>query len=112
MNLAYSACDMLLARAGATTIAELLALSIPSILVPSPNVAENHQYFNAKSLEENNAAVLIEDKNLKTELAEKIVSTIFNKEKLNLLKLNALALAKPDAAEVIAKNAIKFAQEA
>ena len=110
MNLAYSACDLLLARAGATTIAELLALSIPSILVPSPNVAENHQYFNAKSLEENNAAVLIEDKNLKTELAEKIVSTIFNKEKLNLLKLNALALAKPDAAEVIAKNAIKFAQ--
>ena len=110
MNLAYSACDLLLARAGATTIAELLALGIPSILVPSPNVAENHQYFNAKSLEKNNAAVLIEDKNLKTELTDKIVSTIFDKEKLNQLKLNALALAKPDAAEVIAKNAIKFAQ--
>ncbi len=50
MNAAYSACDLLLARAGATTIAELLNLGIPAILVPSPNVAENHQFYNAKSL--------------------------------------------------------------
>ena len=50
MNIAYSACDLLLARAGGITIAEFLKLGIPCILVPSPNVAENHQYFNAKSL--------------------------------------------------------------
>ena len=59
MNLAYSASDLLLARAGATTISELLALGIPSILVPSPNVAENHQYYNAIALVSNNAAVLL-----------------------------------------------------
>jgi UDP-N-acetylglucosamine--N-acetylmuramyl-(pentapeptide) pyrophosphoryl-undecaprenol N-acetylglucosamine transferase len=110
MNLAYSACDLLLARAGATTISELLALGIPSILVPSPNVAENHQYYNAKSLEQNNAAVLFEDKKMKDGLADEIIGTIFNEEKLNQLRQNALALAKPGAAAVIAANAIKYAQ--
>jgi UDP-N-acetylglucosamine--N-acetylmuramyl-(pentapeptide) pyrophosphoryl-undecaprenol N-acetylglucosamine transferase len=108
MNLAYSACDLLLARAGATTIAELLALGIPSILVPSPNVAENHQYFNAKSLAENNAVILLEDNNMKKELTDKIIFTIINEEKLKQLRQNALALAKPNAAEIIAKNAIKY----
>ena len=110
MNTAYSACDILLARAGATTIAEILNLGIPSILVPSPNVAENHQYINAKSLTDKNAAILIEDKNLKSELSEKIFSIIFDSGKLNELKKNAMSLAKPDAAEMIARNAIKFAQ--
>jgi len=110
MNLAYSACSLLIARAGATTIAELLALGIPSILVPSPNVAENHQYYNAKSLADNNAAILVEDKEMKDKLADEIVSSVFDEKKLNQLKKNALALAKPDAAEVIAKNAIKYAQ--
>jgi UDP-N-acetylglucosamine--N-acetylmuramyl-(pentapeptide) pyrophosphoryl-undecaprenol N-acetylglucosamine transferase len=110
MNLAYSASDLLLARAGATTISELLALGIPSILVPSPNVAENHQYYNAISLVKNNAAVLLEDKNLYNSLADEIISTIFNPDKLKQLGQNALALAKPDAAEVIAKIAIKYAQ--
>jgi UDP-N-acetylglucosamine--N-acetylmuramyl-(pentapeptide) pyrophosphoryl-undecaprenol N-acetylglucosamine transferase len=109
MNLAYSACDLLLSRAGATTISELLALGIPSILVPSPNVAENHQYFNAKSLAENNAAILLEDKNMKKELADQVISAINNGERLKQLRQNALLLAKPDAAEVIAKNAIKYA---
>ncbi len=110
MDTAYSACDLLLARAGATTIAEVLALGIPSILVPSPNVAENHQYFNAKSLSDNNAAILVEDKNLKIELEDKVFSIAFSDEKLKQLKKNALSLAKPDAAEIIAKNAIKYAE--
>jgi UDP-N-acetylglucosamine--N-acetylmuramyl-(pentapeptide) pyrophosphoryl-undecaprenol N-acetylglucosamine transferase len=110
MNFAYSACNLLLARAGATTISELLALGIPSILVPSPNVAENHQYYNAKSLEKNNAAILLEDKRMKTELADEITGIIFNEDKLNQLRQNALSLAKPGAAGVIAKNAIKYAQ--
>ena len=111
MNLAYSACDLLLARAGATTIAELLVLGIPSVLVPSPNVAENHQYFNAKSLSEKSAAILIEDKKLKKELSEKIFSLAFDEEKLSELKKNALSLAKPDAARIIAENAIRLAKQ-
>jgi len=109
MNLAYSACDVLLARAGATTLAEILTLGIPSILVPSPNVAENHQYFNAKSLSEKNAAVLIEDKNLKDEFVKKVFPLLFDENKLNELKKNSIELSKPDAAEIIAKRAIKYA---
>ncbi len=109
MNLAYSAADIVVARAGATTIAELLVLGIPSVLVPSPNVAENHQYYNAKSLEDENAALLIEDKDVKNILAEKIISTIFDVNKLENLKTNAGRLAKPDAASLIADSAIKFA---
>ena len=110
MNSAYSACDLLLARAGATTIAELLNLGIPAILAPSPNVAENHQYYNAKSLSDNEAAILIEDKELKNDLAKNVLEVLNSESKLSALKKNALAIAKPDAAKVIAQNAIKFAE--
>lgn len=109
MNFAYSACDLLLARSGATTIAELLTLVIPAVLVPSPNVAENHQYFNAKSLADKNAAVLIEDHLLKDKLPEVISSTILDEKKLGRLKTNASKLSKPDAAEIIADSAIRLA---
>lgn len=110
MNAAYSACDLLLARAGATTIAELLNLGIPAILVPSPNVAENHQYYNAKSLSDNDAAIIIEDKDLKKDLTKNVLDILNSESKLSDLKKNALAMAKPDAAKVIAQNAIKFAE--
>jgi len=110
MNAAYSACDLLLARAGATTIAEILNLGVPAILVPSPNVAENHQYLNAKSLSDIGAAILVEDKNLISELSKKVLDTINSENKLIDLKKNELALAKPNAAKVIAQNAIKFAE--
>jgi UDP-N-acetylglucosamine--N-acetylmuramyl-(pentapeptide) pyrophosphoryl-undecaprenol N-acetylglucosamine transferase len=110
MNAAYSACDLMIGRSGATTIAEILVLGIPSILVPSPNVAENHQYHNAKSLEEKEAAILIEDKNLNAKLAEIVISTINNDLVLKKLSESAIKLAKPLAAETIAKSAIKFAE--
>ncbi len=109
MNLAYSAADMVVARSGATTIAELLVLGIPSALVPSPNVAENHQYYNAKSLADEDAVILIEDKDVKNILTDTIISTIFDPVKLNILKNNSLKLGKPDAASLIADSAIKFA---
>ncbi len=110
MNLAYSACDLLLARAGATTIAEILVLGIPSILVPSPNVAENHQYFNAKSLVDKNAAILIEDKIINNELFNSVVNTINDGKMLETLKAKAKLISKPEAAEIIAERAIKLAQ--
>ena len=110
MNSAYSACDLLLARAGATTIAELLNLGIPAILVPSPNVAENHQYFNAKSLSDKEAAILIQDKELQKELVKSVLGAFNSDSKLSDLKKKALQMAKPDAAKVIAQNAIKFAE--
>ena len=109
MNLAYSACDLMVARAGATTIAELLSLGIPSILVPSPNVAENHQFFNAKSLSDKNAAILMEDNMINKKLSEEVLSTINNLSKLNVLSQNALLLSKPNATAEIAQHAIKLA---
>lgn len=110
MNAAYSACDLLLARAGATTIAELLNLGIPAILVPSPNVAENHQYHNAKALSENFAAILIEDIKLKNEITKKVLELINSETMLSEIRTNALKMSKPDAAKVIAQNAINFAE--
>ncbi|NWG28219.1 MAG: undecaprenyldiphospho-muramoylpentapeptide beta-N-acetylglucosaminyltransferase [Ignavibacteriaceae bacterium] len=110
MNAAYSACDLLLARAGATTIAELLNLGIPALLVPSPNVAENHQYHNAKSLSDNRAAIMIDDKDLKKELLKNVLDLLNSEKSLSELRKNALAMAKSDAAKVIAQNAIKFAE--
>jgi UDP-N-acetylglucosamine--N-acetylmuramyl-(pentapeptide) pyrophosphoryl-undecaprenol N-acetylglucosamine transferase len=109
MNKAYSACDLLVARAGATTIAELTVLGIPSILIPSPHVAENHQYYNAKSLADNNAAVLIKDSDVKSLLKDKILEVVSDKELLNSLSENAKRISKPDAANVIANSAINFA---
>jgi|SRR3990172_3992592 len=108
MNAAYSGCDLLLARAGATTIAEILVLGIPSILVPSPNVAENHQYYNAKSLEDETAAVLIKDEELSSKLFESVTEIINSEEKLSELKWNTIALAKPGAAKTVASNALKY----
>jgi UDP-N-acetylglucosamine--N-acetylmuramyl-(pentapeptide) pyrophosphoryl-undecaprenol N-acetylglucosamine transferase len=110
MNSAYSASDMLLARAGATTIAEILVLGIPSVLVPSPNVAENHQYYNAKSLADRNAAILIEDNKIETKVSEVVIEILSDDKKLNELSKNALSIAKPDAARVIAQSAIKYAE--
>jgi UDP-N-acetylglucosamine--N-acetylmuramyl-(pentapeptide) pyrophosphoryl-undecaprenol N-acetylglucosamine transferase len=110
MNAAYSACDLLLARAGATTIAEILVLGIPAVLVPSSNVAENHQYHNAKSLTDNCAAILIEDDNVTEELSNIVINTLSSDEKLSELKTNALSLAKPNAAKDIAESAINFAE--
>jgi UDP-N-acetylglucosamine--N-acetylmuramyl-(pentapeptide) pyrophosphoryl-undecaprenol N-acetylglucosamine transferase len=109
MNLAYSAADIVVARSGATTIAELLVLGIPSVLIPSPNVAENHQYYNAKSLADEDAVILIEDKDVKNILTETIISTIFDPVKLKVLKINSQKLGRPDAASLIADSAIKFA---
>jgi UDP-N-acetylglucosamine--N-acetylmuramyl-(pentapeptide) pyrophosphoryl-undecaprenol N-acetylglucosamine transferase len=110
MDSAYSACDLLLSRAGATTIAEIIALSIPAVLVPSPNVAENHQYFNAKSLSDRNAALLIEDKNLNDKLSDEIINLIFNTEKLKEIKKNVSLLGEKNAASIIANNVVKYAR--
>jgi len=108
MNAAYSACDLLLARAGATTISEALVLGIPTILVPSPNVAENHQYYNAKSIADKDAALLLEDNELNKKMVETVNEIINSEEILFKFKKNASALAKPDASEIIARNAINY----
>ncbi len=111
MNYAYAACDFLVARAGATTIAEILLLGIPTILVPSPNVAANHQYHNAKSLTDKTAAILIEDKEIKNKLYDSVINIINDENYLSQISQKAKSLASPNAASVIANRAIKLAQE-
>jgi UDP-N-acetylglucosamine--N-acetylmuramyl-(pentapeptide) pyrophosphoryl-undecaprenol N-acetylglucosamine transferase len=111
MNAAYSACDLLVSRAGATTVAEIAVLGIPAILMPSPNVAENHQYYNAKYLADNRAAVLIEDKDAEDKLEAVVEDLLLNEGKLNQLKQNARKCGKKNAADVIADRVIKIAEE-
>ena len=110
MSMAYSAGDLVLARSGASTIAEISMLGVPVIFVPSPNVAANHQYKNAESLKNENAAELIEDMKVNDELLPKINQLINDENKIKLLKENIKKFAKPQAAQVIAESAIKLAE--
>ena len=96
------ASDLLVSRAGATTLCEITALGMPSILIPSPYVPNNHQYYNAKSLVDKNAAIMIEEKNLTpTKLKETIGSIINDEEKLMDLSKNAKALVNKTVIEDI-----------
>jgi UDP-N-acetylglucosamine--N-acetylmuramyl-(pentapeptide) pyrophosphoryl-undecaprenol N-acetylglucosamine transferase len=111
MNEAYSACDIVLARSGATTIAEILFLGVPAILVPSPNVAENHQYFNARSLVDKGAAVLLEDKKLNENFVEEVLANLLDDSRLSEMSRVAKQLSRPDATSVIANRAITYAKQ-
>ncbi len=106
---AYSAADLIIARAGATTIAEVAHLGLPVIFVPSPNVAENHQYKNAEVLKNANAAELIEDGNFGVTIIEKVKSLIFDNRKLEELSFNIKKFDKPNAVDQIANEIIKMA---
>ena len=68
--------DLFVGRAGATTLAEVIATGVPSVLIPSPYVPNNHQYFNARALSDKNAAVLIEEKQLTPELLKKTIEDL------------------------------------
>ncbi len=101
MASAYSACDLLVARAGATTISETCFLKIPVIFVPSENVTDNHQFKNVRALEEAGAAILLKDGELEDKLFSTITESIFDDGKLNKLKENIGKFARPDAAAKI-----------
>ena len=109
MDLAYAAADLVVCRAGALTISELCLAAKPAILVPSPNVAEDHQTKNAKSLADKGAARLLKDKDVFTELGDAISSLINDNKKLDEMKKQLGLLAKPDAARIIADEVIKVA---
>jgi UDP-N-acetylglucosamine--N-acetylmuramyl-(pentapeptide) pyrophosphoryl-undecaprenol N-acetylglucosamine transferase len=111
MDLAYAAADLIVSRAGAGTIAELCVLSKPIILVPSPNVAEDHQTSNAKTLVSKNAAVLIKDNEAVETLIESAIHLLKNKEKCTSLARNSRELAVLNADEIIAKEVLRIAEE-
>lgn len=98
MPLRMAAADLIIARSGAMTLTELAALGKPSILIPSPNVTENHQYFNAKTYSDAGAAILIEEKDLTGEgLYQTLRDMVFDRGRLNSMERAAKSLAHPDA---------------
>jgi len=108
MDLAYAAADVIISRAGAGTIAELCVVKKPVILVPSPNVAEDHQTKNALALLHDNAAVFIPDRDAEAKLVDKALELLNDKDKQKTLSNNIGKLALPDADEVIAKEVMKI----
>lgn len=102
MPTCLAAADLVIARAGAITLSELQAQGKPSILIPSPNVAENHQFHNAMALVEKNAAVMIEEKDLTPEkLTEEIDKLASNRKRLDDFSKNAKEMAITDASKRI-----------
>ncbi|MCR5150061.1 MAG: undecaprenyldiphospho-muramoylpentapeptide beta-N-acetylglucosaminyltransferase [Clostridiales bacterium] len=99
------AADLVISRSGASTLSELQALGKPSILIPSPYVAENHQFHNAMALVNNDAAVIIEEKDLTPELlTEKVNELIHDPDRLKEIGNNAEKMAVTDAGEKIYKT--------
>ncbi len=104
-----AAADLVISRCGAITLAELKAAGRASVLIPSPNVAENHQYHNAMVLANHNAGIVIEEKDLSGEtLCNAVKELTENPEKLKALSENARALAVTDANERIRKEIISL----
>lgn len=109
MPLAYALADLVISRAGASSISELCLLGKPSILVPSPNVAEDHQTHNAMALVKKDAAVLVKDADAKDALIATALPLIKDDKQLAALHKNILTLALPDSARLIAEEVMKLA---
>lgn len=110
MATAYRAADLVISRAGAGSISEFCLLQKPVILVPSPNVAEDHQTKNALALVNKNAALYIKDVEAKETLLDKAIQAVKQPELLKNLSKNIAELAFTDSANVIAKEVIKLAE--
>lgn len=111
MATAYSAADLIISRAGAGSISEFCLLRKPVILVPSPNVAEDHQTKNALALVNKNAALYVKDAEADSILLDKAIEAVGQPELLNNLSKNIAELAFTDSANVIAKEVIRLAEK-
>jgi UDP-N-acetylglucosamine--N-acetylmuramyl-(pentapeptide) pyrophosphoryl-undecaprenol N-acetylglucosamine transferase len=100
MPIALAAADLAVTRSGATTLAELTALGIPALLIPSPNVVNNHQYYNARLLSDIEAAILIEEKDFTSERLGQEIHRLINDPQLRMkMSANSKAIGITDAAE-------------
>ncbi|MDE5849374.1 MAG: undecaprenyldiphospho-muramoylpentapeptide beta-N-acetylglucosaminyltransferase [Muribaculaceae bacterium] len=108
MAAAYAAADLVVSRAGAGSISELELLGKPCILVPSPNVAEDHQTKNARALSDKGAALLVTDAEARHVLVDEIISVIRDKERLQAMSEEIKKLALPDSDEKIVDEVIKI----
>ncbi len=108
MDMLYTAADVVISRAGALSLTELCTVGKPCILVPSPNVAEDHQTKNAQALEQAGAALLVPDVEAKEKLKDAVLSLVNDDEMLAKQKTNLLKLAQPNATELIVKEVVKL----
>ena len=109
MRAAYAAADLVISRAGAGSISEFCLLGKPVILVPSPNVAEDHQTKNALALVDKEAALYVKDAEARDKLLPLALQTVADDERLAALSRNIGKLALPDAARTIAQEVLKLA---
>ena len=110
MGTAYRAADLVISRAGASSISEFCLIGKPVILVPSPNVAEDHQTKNALALANRDAALYVKDSEAPATLLQLALDTVADETRLHALSENVLKLALPDSADIIAKEVIKLAE--
>ena len=110
MGAAYRAADLVISRAGASSISEFCLIGKPVILVPSPNVAEDHQTKNALALSTKDAAIYVKDSEAPSTLLELAVKTVNDEARLKSLSENILKLALPDSAKIIADEVIRLSE--
>lgn len=108
MDLAYNVADLLVSRAGALSLSEICVVGKPSVLVPSPNVAEDHQTKNAQALVSAGAAIMVADIHAEEKLIDEALGLLNNKAKLIELGANAQKLAKPFATKEIVDEVFKL----
>lgn len=108
MDLAYAIADVIISRAGAGAVSEICIIKKPSILVPLPTAAEDHQTQNALSLVNRNAAILVKESEAKQRLVQEAVDLLKNEERQKELSQNAGMLAMPRAAETIVEEVFKL----
>lgn len=108
MQYAYAVADVVVSRAGALSIAELMLTGKPSILVPSPNVAEDHQTINAKALVQRNAAMLVKDEDGAEKLIDTALELMEDEHKKAELSRHIQAMSRPDADKDIANEVLKM----
>ena len=109
MAAAYRAADLVISRAGASSISEFCLIGKAVILVPSPNVAEDHQTKNALALVHKDAALYVKDAEAKDQLIPRAIKTVVDDARLKTLSDNVLKLALPDSAKIIAQEVLKLA---
>ena len=111
MPQAYALANVVISRAGASSISELCLLGKASVLVPSPNVAEDHQTHNAMALVRRDAAILVKDIDALSDMVPTALDLIGNDDRIAMLEQNILTLALPDSANLIAQEVIKLAKK-
>jgi UDP-N-acetylglucosamine--N-acetylmuramyl-(pentapeptide) pyrophosphoryl-undecaprenol N-acetylglucosamine transferase len=108
MDLAYAAANLVIARAGAITCAEITVMGKASLLVPSPNVAEDHQTKNALALVNKGAALMMNDNEIKEKLIPTMIQVLNDKDKLKDLSIKSKKLGIPDADKRIVDEVLKL----